>query len=224
MEKLKTNPIVLKIATFAILLSGVFLALFILTFSIQNAPSEFMAKLLMISASALAYGLLGAMCYSIFNKHSTQQLSIIGVVICALAFVLNTIAILSKTDSEAFGKTIFTLFIIAFALAQISMLYKINIVNKYAAISRIIAVVSCSILYFMIIIIIWGDWERLDEKFMGIRGVESGRMYLALFCIHLAFTAATPLLNRFEEGKYEEENIAEEFLADTEEAKSEVVE
>jgi hypothetical protein len=223
MENGKTNPVFLKIATFAILISGIFLAIIIFTINVSKPPSEFLSKLLGICASALTYGLFGAMCYSIFSKNNTQQFSMIAIGICTLGFIVNSIGILVEVKDESFAKSIFTLFIMSIALAQIAMLYKINIVNRYAAISRIIAVVSIAIFSFMVIILIWGNLAELQYKFMGAN-IAAIKGYLALLCIDIAFTAATPLLNKFEEGRYEEENIAADFLKDTETAQTVPVE
>ncbi len=201
----------LKIAIGVIVAAGIISA--IGSFTIGIDTSKGIVKLISVCTNALFYGLLGALCYSVFNNTNTQQLSLIGMAICGFGFLLSAFSILGETQSQGLIKATFSFFILSIAFAQICMLYKITIVNKYAAISRVIAVVAISIFSFMVIVLIMGDITKLQYRMMG-GGLEGIKLYLAILAIDFSATAATPLLNKLTAGRYEEENLVEEFLKD----------
>jgi hypothetical protein len=209
----QNNQVGLKIAISVIVFAGIVSAIGCFTIGIDT--SKGMIKLISVCTNALFYGLLGALCYSIFNNNNTQQLSLIGISICGFGFLLNAISIMTETQSQGLLKAVISFFILSIAFAQICMLYKITIVNKYAAIAKVIAVVAISIFSFMMIVLIMGDITQLQYRMMG-GGLENIKMYLAVLAIDFSATAATPLLNKLAAGRYEEENLAEEFLKDIE--------
>jgi hypothetical protein len=205
----KENQAGLKAAVITILLSGVVCAIAALT--LNNNPSEFITKILGICLSVLYYGLLGVLCFSICSNIRTMQLGLTGAVICFVGFVLSAVAIIFEIKNESFSKMLISFSLISIAMAQISMLYKIRIINKFAAISRIVAVIAVAVFTLMMVVAIMGNLKELQYMFMR-SGAQFLRTYLAVLSIDLAATAATPLLNRMHEGRLIEEDLAAELL------------
>ncbi len=205
------NKLMLKIACIAVLGMGIIGAIGVLMLS-KNDPSTGLLKLLSICFNGITYGLLGAVSYSVYNKHTTQQLSLVAVGICVIAFGISTYGTLTQASSMGYIKAVVIFFVMAIALAQVCMLYKIEIVNKYAAISRIIAVATITIFSLMVIILIMGNVENFASEIQ-YNGIFIIKMYMCMLILDLTFTALTPLLNKLTEGAYEQHNELDEFLS-----------
>jgi hypothetical protein len=213
MNNRDSNQSLLKIVTFGLIFFGLLFSIVVFMLS-ERDPSKGMFKTLGISFTAITNGLLFAMCYSAFGKPSTKNLSIGSCITVAVSFLMSAMAILGEVESQGFAKMLFTVFLASIALAQICLLYKIDIVTKYAAISRIIAVVAIAIFTFTLIIMIWGDFAEMQYRIMG-GGIYFVKSYLALLAIDFTFTAVTPLLNKLDMGRYEPvDDVTEDFLKD----------
>jgi hypothetical protein len=208
------NQLALKIATFSILFFGVVLALTSITMS--KDPGTLITKLKYISLIGLIYGILGAIAYSIYHKDQTKVISLIAICIVIIGFSLSCLAIITESKSQGFLKFLISLGIVSVGLAQISMLYKIDIVNKYAYLCRIIAVACISIVtLFLTVLVLKSGEDLIYEMRMGGGITETGgRIYTAVLAFDFACTAATPLLNKFDVGILEKENWEDEFLKD----------
>jgi hypothetical protein len=216
MNEQSSNTIVVKIAALFLVFSGLFLA--IMSMALGKDPGEFISKFMLICFTGLFYGIFGALCYSIFNKENFKPLSLAGVLICLCGFLFTTIVIIAESQGKSMFKVLSTFFILSIALAQISMLYKINIINKYAAISRVIAIAAISVFTLIIIVFIFG-LENVDfyDLSRGRGFTESlGRGISAILSLDFAFTAATPLLNKIPEGRFEVVDLEPDFLKDVE--------
>jgi hypothetical protein len=210
----KQNQIALKIATFSILFFGATLA--IASLAMDKDPSKFVTKLIFISFLGILYGLLGAISYSIYNKEQVKVISLIAICVCIVGFLFSVFAIFAETKSQGFIKFLISLGILSIGLAQVSLLYKIDIVNKYAFLSRIIAVACISIVtLFLVALVLKSGEDFMYSLRMGDGITETGgRIYTSVLSFDFACTAATPLLNKFNIGKLEKENWEDEFLKD----------
>ncbi len=208
------NQIALKIATFSILFFGTVLAFSSLTMG--KEPGAFITKLIFISLIGLIYGIIGAIAYSIYHKDQTKIISLISVCIIIIGFSLSSLAIITESKSEGFLKFLISLGVLSIGLAQICILYKIDIVNKYAFISRIVAVACISIvtLFLMVVVLKSGEDFLYQMRMGGGISETGGRIYTSVLAFDFACTAATPLFNKFNEGKLERENWEDEFLKD----------
>lgn len=216
MESKNVNQSVLTIAAIFIIVCGVFLSA--MSMLIGKDPSKDLVKIFYIASTALFFAILGALSFSLFQKRNHQQLSLVAIIITVIGFTSSSIAILAETESKVFVKCILSFTVLSIALAQICMLYKINIINSYAAMSRIIAVATISIFSLIMIVLIFQGFDDIPNVFMRGSGINEsvGRAYIAILSLDLAFTAATPILNKLEKGRYEMENIEEDFLRDVE--------
>ncbi len=209
-----TSKLILKAVIIALLLSTVYLAI-MSVFANMNT-GKFAAKLMGISYTTIFSAITGAMCFSIYKNVKTQQLSLIGIVVSVVSLLLSMFFVIFEIKSIGFIKMTYSFLILSIALAQICMLYKIEIVNKYAHICKLIATIAIGLFTLCLIFIIFNiandfKFNIFEPNFIGETMLRS---IIALLVIDLGFTALTPIVNKIDEGKLEQENMMEEFLSE----------
>jgi hypothetical protein len=154
--------------------------------------------------------------------------------VSVMSFLLLAIIFVSNLENTQILRFAFSIFILSIGLAHVCRLFKIRIVNRFAFISRIIAIVgvaacSATIIAFIFLseefdrnyIIPLSDTNDSSQTF--ILNVFFASEYLklalfAMFILNLGFTALTPLLNKLDYGRKIEilDELDEDFLKDVE--------
>jgi hypothetical protein len=209
------NQSLLKIAILFLVFAGVSLAL--LSVFLGDTPSKFTGKFMSICLISLLFGILAALSYGAITSIQSKGVALVSIIINVVGFLLSSLLIIFETKSAGMIRTVFALFVSGIALTQISRLYKTEIVNRYAYIARITASVCIALFTIIILITIFSlDIEAFGLFRSNPISETTGRSITAIFALDFCFTAATPLLNKMDFGRYETENIEDEFLKDIE--------
>lgn len=152
------------------------------------------SKIAFTCFSLIFFGITGSICLATTGNPKFGIIGNIGVIISVFAFLLINIIVHGEIESTELLKAGFSLFILAIALAHISFLFHINIQNKYASTTRIIAVIFISIFSIQIISKVFG--ANTTFIFTSTPTAEELKILLSSLVLDLAATVLVPLCNR----------------------------
>ncbi len=181
----------------AIIVAGILSALLIIsgdTFSF--ASDGITARLFLICLSFILFSLTFVAGLVVAEKPPYKTLGNAAMIVSGVAFLLIVILIFTGVDDNlGIIKLAIILFIVAFALAHLSVLYHFNLNNKNAIMARTLAMVFLSIYTFISIINVLNS----GSGFPGLFGGDQTTLKLGLASTILSYaaTALVPLFNRF---------------------------
>lgn len=190
------NTQFIKGFSIAIIIAGVFAALLIISGDIFSfASGDFTAKLFLICLSFILFSISFVAGLVVAEKPAYKSLGNAAMIVSAIAFLIIIVLIFTGVqDNLSIFKLALILFLLALALGHLSVLYHFNLNNKYAEMSRTLAMIFLSIYTFISIINILNT----SRDFPGFLGGDQMTIKLGLAASILSYaaTALIPLLNR----------------------------
>jgi hypothetical protein len=152
-------------------------------------------KIVATSLSILIYGITAAICMVGMSKQETFTLGLVGVFVSICGFLLSMIMIIASDLNEVLAKMAGVMFVVAVALAHISLLYHFTMQNKYAVFARIAASIFISLFSFLLIFLIFEPFSSMSSFFFDQSMLK---IMFACFILDLTATLLVPLCNRLE--------------------------
>lgn len=187
---MKQSPQTIKALIIAVIIAAAVSAIGILA---VDGMGKGAGKVFIICLCFILFALFGAAPLVVAEKPAYKTLGIAGMIVPVLGFVLTAVAILGEIGDVGLMKFIGCLFVLSLGLAQVSLLYHINVQNNYANTARIAATVGIAIFTFLIIIRIF-DSFLMYESFLYDQ--STSKITVVAFIVDLAATILVPLCNR----------------------------
>jgi len=174
-----------------VIIAGVFGALSVIAEGIGVTSGKIFACCLFL----LIFGILATICMVVMRKPELFTLGMVGVFVSIAGFALTFLMIVANIFDEVLLKMTGVLFVVAIALAHISLLYHFNLQNKYAVYARITACIFISLFTFLLILRIFEPLSSMTSMFLDQSMLK---IMVACFILDLAATLLVPLCNRLE--------------------------
>lgn len=205
---MKLSPQIIKALVITVIIAALVSAIGILAVDGVGIDG---AKIFIICICFLLYGLFAAAPLVVAEKTEYRTLGIAGMFIPMLGFVLSAVAILAEIGDTGLLKFIGALFMLSMGLAQVCLLYHINVQNQYANAARLTATITIALFTLLIIIRIFDSFESYDSF---LYDQSTSKIMVVAFLIDIAATILVPLCNRLQLDEKVELNFDETPSAD----------